>query len=99
MPNRACDDRVLTVSLRFIRRFASFAGALGLSSDMTNGCRVTGDRRRSRVLPAASPGWELMDAPAIAWATGEFAAGGMKPMNRLAGGSIHVSPGQFGWAY
>ena len=99
MPNRACDDRVATVSLRFIHRFASSAGAPGLSSAITNACRVTGDGRSLVIHSPASRGWEVMDLPHKARGTGECAAGGMKLTNWLAGGSIHLIPGQCGWAY
>ena len=99
MPNRACGDRVATVSLRFIRRFALLPGAPGLSSAITNACRMAGDGRSPVVLSAASRGWELMDPPVKARATGEFAAGGIKLTNWLTSGSIHLIPGQCGWAY
>ena len=99
MPNRACDDRVATVSLRFIHRFASSAGAPGLSSAITNTCHVKGNGRSWVIHSPASRGWEVMDLPYKARGTGEFAAGGMKLTNRLAGGSIHLIPGHGGWAY
>ena len=77
MPIRACDDRVTTVFPRFIPRFVPLAGAPGLSSAITNACRVMGDTRSLRMHSPASRGWEVMDRPHKARETAECARRGV----------------------